>query len=166
MENNLSVGMRCYCCKSEYSASDKFCGKCGYPLQGTEEEQKKFSVNYVLNDFEIDVVKNRIKEARIILFVLASFTAIFGLVSLFSNSDTSITLFVVNLILAGIYAGLGFWAIKKAFAAILTGGLIYVSIILLTAFVSPVTIFQGIIFKVIFIAAFIRATYGAYKYKV
>ena len=164
MENNLSIGLKCYCCKAEYSASDKFCGKCGYPLQGTQEEQKKFSLNYTLNDFEKDVVKGRIGEARLILFVLAFFTAIYGLIQLFRDSET--VLFVVNLILAGIYAGLGFWAKKKAFAAILTGGLIYVSIILLTAFVNPMTLIQGIIFKIIFIVAFIRSTYGAYKYKV
>lgn len=161
---NVSNELKCYCCKSVYNETDKFCGICGYPLQGTPEEQKQFSINYSVNNFEKDIVKDRIKEARIVLFIISVFTIIQSFILYFS--EPNVVLLIINLILAGIYAGLGFWAKQKAFAAILTGGIIYVSIILLSAFFDPLTIFKGIIFKVLFIIGFIRAAYGAYKYKV
>jgi len=156
--------LKCYCCKATYNETDKFCGNCGYPFQASPEEQKQFSIKYTLNNFDKDIVRQRIKEARILLFVIAIFTFIQALILYFSLPD--ITILVINLILASIYTGLGFWAQKKAFAAILTGGLLYVSIILLSAFLDPSTILQGIIFKALFITGFIRAAYGAYKYKI
>jgi hypothetical protein len=163
MENEIKE-LKCYCCKTSYTESDKFCGNCGYPLQGTPEEQKKFSVNYTLNHFAKEDAKARVKEARIVLFVISAFTVL-SAIMLYAKEEIAILL-VINLIIAALYAGLGFWAKYRAFPAILTGGLIYVSIILLSAFLDPLTIFRGIILKILFIGAFIKASYGAYKYKV
>jgi len=162
MENTIAI--KCYCCHSAYNEDDKYCGNCGYPLQGTQEEQKKFVVNYNMTKIEKSTAIGNIKEARTILFVIAAFTVVSAFI-IYSRDSSTLLLFI-NLFLAAIYALLGFWANYKAFAAILTGGLIYVSIILLSAFLDPMTIIQGIIFKVIFIIAFIKASYGAYKFKV
>lgn len=164
MENNLSIKQKCYCCRNEYAESDKFCGTCGYPLQGTDIEKKKFSSQYVANLHEKEVVLARIKEARIILYVIAAFTTIQGLVVYFK--EPNVALISINLIIVAIYVGLGFWATKKAFAAIFIGGIIYVSLILLNGFIDPTTLASGILIKILFIAAFVRASYGAYKYKV
>ncbi len=165
MENDDNLNkLTCYCCRSAYNESDSFCGVCGYPLKGTKEEQKQFSTNYYLNKIDIDNVKVKIKQARLILYVLSGFTVITGLVLLLKDNNN--LLFIVNLILAGIYLGLGFWARKKAFAAIFTGFLIYITIILLNGIFTPLTLINGIVFKVIFIIAFIKATYGAYKFKI
>lgn len=159
-----SKPLTCYCCNESYNETDKFCEHCGYPFQASPEEQKQFSINYTTLNFEKDIVKHRVREARIVLLILAIFTAISAIVFLIIHS--SLLLLIINLILAGLYAGLSFWAKKKAFAALLTGGLIYVSVITLNAFVEPESIASGIIFKVIFIVMFIKASYGAYKYKV
>lgn len=164
METIQLPELKCYCCKSIYHSDDKFCGSCGYPIQGTPEEQKQFSINYTSQKYEKDIVKDQIRNARIVLFVIAAFTLIYTIIAYFQDSDKVI--FTINLILTLIYIGLGFWAKKKAFAAIFTGGLIYISIILLSAVIEPMTIFQGILFKIIFIIALTRAAYGAYKYKV
>jgi len=160
----IASELKCKCCKIAYNESDKFCGTCGYPLQGTIEEQKLFSRQYNLTQFEKDIVHKRIAEARVLLFIIALFTLIQGFVQYFKDSSAAVL--IINLMFVGIYAGLGFWANKKAFAAILTGGLLYVAVIILNAFLEPLSIFHGIIFKIIFIGGFIRATYGAYKYKI
>lgn len=159
-----STQPKCYCCGSHHNENDKFCGVCGYPLQGTPEEQKQFSIDYSVNSFEKDIAKDRIKQARIILFVIAAFTIIQALVQYFN--DSGVVLLVINLMIAGIYTGLGFWAGRRAFAAILTAGIIFFAVILLSAAFDPATIFSGIIFKVIIIVALVRAAYGAYKYQV
>jgi hypothetical protein len=161
---NISGDMLCSCCKASYLVTDRFCGSCGFPFQGSPEEQKQFRINYSFNEIDKNLVNKRIGEARIILFVISGFTLIQSLL-MFAN-DSGIPLLITNLIICGIYAGLGFWAKPKPFAAILTGGLIYVSLILLSAFFDPSTIYKGILFKIIFITAFVRASYGAYKFKV
>ena len=164
MENNLIIKEQCLCCKNEFSELDKFCGTCGYPLKGTADEQRKFTSQYVANQHDKEFVLARIKEARIILFIIAAFTFIQSLLIYFNDSDAF--LLIINLFISCVYAGLGFWATKKAFAAIFIGGIVYISIILFSAFMDPTTIFKGIIFKVIFLVAFVKAAYGSYKYKI
>ncbi len=160
----IASELKCKCCKIAYNESDKFCGTCGYPLQGTIEEQKLFSRQYNLTQFEKDIVHKRIAEARILLFIIAVFTLIYGFIEY--AKEPGVAILIINLIFVAVYTGLGLWASKKAFPAILTGGLLYVAMIMLNAFLEPLSIFQGIIFKIIFIGGFIRATYGAYKYKI
>jgi 4-hydroxybenzoate polyprenyltransferase len=161
---NLSVEMLCPCCKTGCLETDRFCGNCGYPYQGSDEDQKQFRVNYSFNDIDKDLVNKRISEARIILFIISGFTLIQTLLLYIDNPSPAIL--ITNLIICGIYAGLGFWAKHNPFAAILLGGLIYVSMILLSGFVDPSTLAKGIFLRIIFIIAFIRASYGAYKFKV
>lgn len=164
MENQLTVELKCYCCEAPYNEADSFCASCGYPFKGRPEEQKEFSLNYSMTKFAKDNVKAKVGEARIVLFVLAGFTILYALLVMANGFNAF--LLIINLILAGIYAGLGFWAKKNAFAAIFSGALVYISIIILNAVFEPSTIFQGIIFKAIFIVALIKASYGAYKYKI
>lgn len=164
MENQFNSVQRCYCCHEPYNDADRFCARCGYPLQGTTEEQQSFSSQYALNKLDEDNVRAKVGQARLVLFLLAGFTALSAAIVFTQTENTA--LLGINLILAVIYAGLGFWAANKAFAAIFTGALIYFSIILLNGIVDPVTLLHGIIFKIIFIVAFVKASYGAYKYKI
>jgi hypothetical protein len=158
------VELKCYCCQSSCKDSDSFCGVCGYPFKGTTEEQKEYSLNYSINKFEKGNVTAKIKEARIILFVLAFFTFLMGAIIGVSTKNPS--LLIINFILAIIYASLGSWAKKKAFAAIFVGLLIYISVILLNGILEPSTIISGIVFKIIFTVALVRAAYGSYKFRI
>jgi hypothetical protein len=164
METSTATKLQCYCCKSEYDESDSFCGTCGFPLKGTHAEQKKFSINYANNRHDKQIIEKQVREARIVLFVIAAFTVLQGFIQYYK--EASGILLMINLILAVIYAGLGFWAGYRAFAAIFTGLLIYLSIIILNAVFVPLSILSGLLLKIIFIAAFIKASYGAYKFKV
>jgi hypothetical protein len=164
MENSVTPRMKCYCCKSDCNESDSFCGTCGYPLKGTPEEQKKFSIDYSANRYEKEIIEKRVREARNVLFIIAAFTVIQGFIQYYKQASGM--LLMIDLIMAGTYAGLAFWARHKAFAAIFTGLLIYLSVIILNAVFVPMSILSGIILKIIFIGAFIKASYGAYKYKI
>lgn len=161
---NTSNELKCNCCHSLCKESDKFCGNCGYPLHASPEEQKRFSMNFTTHNDDVRIVKDRIREARLILFIIATFTFIQSLL-IFIN-DANISVFAINLILVCVYIYLGVWAKEKAFAAILIGGLIYITFMLLSAFIDPSTIAKGLVIKILFIAALIRTAYGAYKYKV
>ena len=61
---------------------------------------------------------------------------------------------------AVIYTALAIWSYKKPFAAIVTGFLFYVTLIVISAIDNPVSIIQGIIWKVLIISAFVYGYKG------
>jgi len=156
--------LKCYCCKAEYNETDSFCGSCGYPFNASEEEQKQFSIKYTVTKFGKDGVENKIKEARIILYVIASFTVLQGII-LYASNENMVAL-IINLAIAALFACFGFWSKKNPFAATFSGVLVYMAMIILMTIIDPLSIAKGIIMKVLFSAALIRAAYGAYKYKI
>jgi len=60
-----------------------------------------------------------------------------------------------------VYLILAAWCNKNPFGAILTAFVLYISLMVLNAFLDPVTLFHGIIIKIFFIGAFIRGTRSA-----
>jgi len=154
----------CPQCNAIINESDIFCGSCGYPVKGTVQEQQRFSAKKAGDKYESDIVVGNIKQARTILFVIAGMTFIYG--AIMSVSQQQPDLLIIYTILALIYAGLGFWAKSKPFPATLIALLLYVGLLLFSAFVDPTTIYKGIIMKIIFIGALIKASYGSYKFKI
>jgi len=71
-------------------------------------------------------------------------------------------LFAINLALAAIYFGLWFWAARNAFTAALIALLLFITVALISAIVDPKTLLQGILIKVLFIAALSKAVSAAY----
>jgi len=156
--------LACPGCTTKVNEQDSFCEYCGFPLKATEKEQNLYRLKKAADKIDSDLAIKKIKEARNILFIIAALTLIFGIVMYFSTN--SLDLLITNLILSIIYCGLGFWATSKPFPATLTALLIYIGIILLNAFIDPNTIYQGILFKIIFTIALVKASYGAYKFKI
>ena len=66
-------------------------------------------------------------------------------------------LLVVNISLSVIYFGLWFWAKKNAYAASLVALLLFLTVIVISAVYEPSTLYQGIIIKILFIAALAKA---------
>jgi hypothetical protein len=58
---------------------------------------------------------------------------------------------------------LAFLSKKKPFAALLTALILYVTVIILGAFVQPTSLFSGIVIKVLVIAYLVKGTKGAYE---
>jgi len=163
MEENLDE-KKCSFCETPFADTDKFCGKCGFPLIGSDKEKAAFTSNYKKTVDEKLKVKKNIKGAIILLYLVAGFTVIQALILYFQDKDN--TVLIVNLFVAAIFGGLGFWAKYKAFAAIFIGLLFYLVLQILSAILEPQTIYRGIFFKVFIVIAFIRAAYDAYKYKI
>jgi hypothetical protein len=66
-------------------------------------------------------------------------------------------LLVVNISLSVIYFGLWFWAKKNAYAASLVALLLFLTVIVASAVWEPQTLYQGILIKILFIAALVKA---------
>jgi hypothetical protein len=163
-----SQQLLCRCCKKQVTETDDFCPNCGFPLKGTEAEQGKFIGRYILNDSNsmgnaVNVDETTRKGGNA-LFVAAGFMVLGGLIIMLRDeTGDGPILLLINIIVAAMYVGLGFWSKKNPFAAILVGLIIFVSLIIINAIVEPISIIQGIIVKVIVIGYLIRGLVAASK---
>jgi hypothetical protein len=157
------IAERCYACSAEVVNDDVFCVKCGYPLQGTEQEQRYFLAGREAKEIDLSAANKKIRRASIALYVVAGLTAVFGvaLAAMNKNPDARNSLIITNLILAAIYGGLGFWCNRKPLAAIIAGSALYALILILNAIINPLTIVSGIIFKIVIIGFFVRGIKAA-----
>jgi hypothetical protein len=149
----------CEHCKAENLPEKKFCTQCRFPMAGTDEEKSRFRSDIAKNQILLKDAEERIQSAKNIIYVLAGFSIIVGLILFFSQDDTA-SLVVYGLI-AILYLGLAAWCSANPFSAILTAFIVYITLQIVSAFIDPVTIVSGLLWKVIFIAAFIKGIRAA-----
>jgi len=149
----------CNCCFKSINEHDSFCDGCGYPLKGSENEQNYFISVRNSKEIDLESANKKIKTAGQSLYWIAGATVLSGFVFYFINKD--INLIIVNLILGGIYAGLGAWSQKKPLAAIISGFALYMLIFILNVITNPSSIISGIFLKILFIGYFIKGIKSA-----
>jgi hypothetical protein len=103
--------------------------------------------------------KEKISNAKIIIYLIAGFTFLAGLFAYFRFDDFN--LMIVNLFMSLLYLIMAAWADKNPFAAILTAFIMYATVILINAVVEPGTLFSKLLWKVVVIAAFVKAIRSA-----
>lgn len=153
----------CQSCATPATAADQFCADCGYPLKGTEEEQKRFLMDKSYKELNLDEAKKQVKRASYALYYIAGATLVGGLIFYGVNKDSSQsgTVLLINVIVTAIFAAIGFWCPRKPLAAIITGASFYALIFILNAVSNPLTILSGIIFKIFIVGCFIRGIKAA-----
>lgn len=156
---NESANITCENCKTVSDALKKFCPQCSFPIGGTEEEQRSFRLMVSSRKRLLSDANDKIKSAKQIIYVLAGFAFVYGLVQGFASDDFGGM--IVNLCISLLYLVLAAWAGKNPFGAILTAFIIYITINLVNAIFEPTSLFSGIILKVIFIGALIKGTRSA-----
>ena len=67
---------KCDHCKKEAQQHEKFCIACGYPMQGTDEEKKKFNTLNKVKHISLDEYEGKVKSARTTLYVVAGVMAL------------------------------------------------------------------------------------------
>ena len=159
MENVEMNDINCSNCRTVLTMEDTFCGKCGFPERGTEEEQRDYRLKISSRKRLLMGANKKVKDAKIALYVLAGLNVVVGIIY-WASSDDFASL-ISSLVLAVIYLLLVAWSDKQPFAAILTGFIIYITIQLLAAVVEPTSLFSGIIIKVIIISVFIKGIKSA-----
>ena len=164
MENAITPAQSIECCSACYSAiadDDFYCNSCGYPLKGSETEQKHFMSVRSSKEIDLEEANKKIARAGYILYIIAGATLVMGFDMYATSKEKGLNLMLVNVILAAIYAGLGVWSKKKPLTAIISGFALYALIFLLNAIVSPITILAGILGKIFFVACFIKGIKSA-----
>lgn len=145
----------CYFCKSTgLKEEDKFCPNCAFPQRGLQSEMQKFVWAFRNKKSLLEDQKRAIRKSRNILFALAGLNIIFAVVfGVLIEND--IATLIIQLMVGGIYLGLGFWCMKKPFPAILSGFFVYIVFIVMNGIADPTTLYKGLLWKVIIISAFI-----------
>lgn len=150
----------CHYCKSTGLAeADKFCPNCGFPQRGSQAAMKKFIWNINNKHSLLADQKKAINKARNLLFGLAILFTLFS-VLLGAVVGFNLGVFLTNLVIAGLYLGLGLWSRKNPFPAILTGFFLYITLMVINAVIDPSTIFQGLLIKGFVIAGFVYGYKG------
>ncbi|HEY3404083.1 MAG TPA: hypothetical protein VGK59_11885 [Ohtaekwangia sp.] len=148
----------CDNCNAQVS-TEKFCTRCGFPVNGTEDEKTQYKGKVMNTRLSLKEAQDKIDKAKLIIYVLAGFTFIFGLVAGLVNDD--MPTMVVNMVICVLYIILAFWASTNPFGAILTCFIIYITLQIVNAIVEPSTLISGILWKVIFIGAFVKGIQSA-----
>jgi hypothetical protein len=149
----------CGNCNFQNPSSQKFCSQCSFPIGGTEEEVRNFRLIVSSRKRLLSDAEDKIRSAKNIIYFLAGAFFVFGLITWFTSKD--LAMLVIHLLMCILYLIFAAWSNKNPFAAILTAFIIYITLQVINAFADPVTIFSGIILKVIFIGALIKGIHSA-----
>lgn len=160
LENTSAAGaINCMNCQTVLASDDVFCGKCGFPERGTEEEQRNYRLKIASRKRLLKSANKKVKNGKTVLYVLAGLNVLAGIIEMVRYED--IAALVASLVLAVIYLVLAAWSDKQPFAAILTGFIIYITIQLLSVILDPINILSGIVLKIIIITVFIKGIKSA-----
>ena len=153
----------CKCCFVAINTADHFCQSCGFPLQGSEEEQSRFFTQRNYQQMQMHELNKKMESARNALYVLAAIFMLSGLFLFFVNrtEDSASGILITNTIVAVIFLLLGYWSAKKPLASIVSGMVLFVLVQLITIFDDPLSIFKGIILKIVIISYLIKGLMSA-----
>lgn len=154
-----TMSIICANCNAENPSTQKFCSSCSYPITGTMEERQQFAATIGKHKLHIKRAKEQIGNAKIMIYIIAGLTFLFGLIIYFQNDD--FVSLIVNISMCLLYLIMAAWADKNPFAAILTAFIFYVTFILVNAVIQPATLFSGLIMKIIIIVGFVKAIRSA-----
>lgn len=159
----MDVLINCSNCKTPIGEQDSFCNECGYPENGSDKEKDLFYYRIKLKKDVIEEAKKKMQNVKGVLVFMAVVNLLFGIY--YVISDEAFFEGVVQFIVAGIFVGCTLWVDKQPLTGILAGFVFWILIQLLMALGDPVTLFQGIIWKFIFIGVFVKGIMSATEVK-
>jgi hypothetical protein len=97
---------------------------------------------------EKSIKKKTINKARIALFLIGGLYVIVGFLEAYVLPEHELLYGIIDWVVAGIFIGLGVWSYKAPVPSLITGLVVYVTLVLLLAAIDVSTLFQGVIWKV------------------
>jgi hypothetical protein len=144
----------CPTCKTDYESQPENCKKCGFPFSASDKEKSVFIGQQILKKGNVSDTKDRIKRARIILWVIGAINIVSPF--LFYNNNSLQGLYIIMGVFLGlVFIGFGFLTYKKPFVSILIPLILLVIFYVAAGIVEPITIIQGLIWKVLFLSGLI-----------
>jgi hypothetical protein len=151
---SLTTETCCQHCATMVTLNETYCHSCGFPVKGTEHQQKRFLIDKEIKQLDLNEDEGSVTSAEVTIFVLAGLTMLSGV--FLSFMAKSYVVLVISLVLALIYIALGFWAKQKPLPAILCCLVLYVTLVALDALYDPASLLKGIILKIAIVAYLIK----------
>ena len=123
-----------------------------------QQEHERIDIFDEVAEKQAEEHRKVVKQARNMLFIIAGLQLVFSVVLTFinkENEDNGIEL-IFGGVVAAIYVGLGFWAGKKPYVALIVSLVLYCLLIVLGAINDPSTIAKGVIIKMAIIIALVK----------
>ena len=152
-----------YCKSSPLPGAAQYCPSCGFPQGKTEQEQVEFIWKKRALHRQLEEMEEKTTKAGNMLFIAAGLFVLSYLLG-YLKFDSGYVL-VEGGIVSGTFVGLGFWSRKNAFPAVLTGLIFLVTLWLVYAFINPINIISGIIWKIAILSALIYGLTAARQAK-
>lgn len=154
---------KCSNCTQLVKKDETFCGNCGFPENGSEQEKSKFNYSKKLKKNVVDDAKNKLKSVKILLYIMAGINFFYGVYYL--SQDSFMAEAIASFFATIIFIGCAIWVDKSPLVAVLSAFGFWLLIQILSAILEPTTLFQGLIIKIIFISIFIKGIKSAKDYK-
>ena len=107
--------------------------------------------------FLIEEAESKLRNVKIILFVLGGIQIAIGLYYYFGLGDYMLVATIIQLIIGLMYLGLGFLVTKKPLIGVIAGLALYAILVITSALLDPSSFLMGLLFKVVIIIAFVNA---------
>lgn len=150
---------KCSYCKVAVSAVEVHCENCGFPLSGTEKEKAIWIGRQTMRKSKIDNSAQMIHKTRIILYVVAGFQVLDGLLAYFMFN--SVIDLILHLVIAGMLATFSYLSPKKPILFVSLALGVIVCYYLLLYLANPMFFFNGILWKCIIMMALSYTLYDA-----
>jgi hypothetical protein len=160
-----TTSISCPACEKNNGFENSFCEGCGYPLQGTEAQQKVFMYQRSYKHLDLHEVNKKIEKATNSLYALAAFSVISGILFYAATPEENnpLPVLIANMVLSAIYLTLALFSKKQAVAAIVSGLSLFVVVQLLNMILEPASIVRGIIFKIAIFIYLIKGVQSAFE---
>lgn len=154
----LQATQSCACCQYQLEPATTYCDHCGYPLQGSKEEQDQHIANRSLKEIDLSQLEQKVQTAGNSLYWIAGILTVSSIFTYFTleNDEDIVAIMITSVILIAAFLSLAIWSKTKPAAALIAGLSLYVIIVAINAVAEPATLFSGIIFKILIIAYLIK----------
>lgn len=146
--------IKCPTCKTAFEQQPAKCENCGYPFSGTHDERAHFVAHHIMKKGKLSDTKDSIKQARIILFIIAGFNIIVPIFS-YANAQSGWIVMEISMLIGILFLFFGIMAKKKPFVSLLIPLILLITAYLVNFLIEPISLLQGILWKVIFIGALV-----------
>ncbi len=150
----------CKNCKTEVLNDSPVCEICNYPIAGSESEQAEFIAKQVIQKSDVKESIERLKKARLLLFILGAFYVIGSLIPIINKGALSI---VIGVIIGLMFIGFGLLTFKRPKQALLIPLVIIVTYYIILLLVMPEYLWRGVLWKIIVLTGLSYGYFGVRK---
>ncbi|MEZ4794774.1 MAG: hypothetical protein R2773_04755 [Flavobacteriaceae bacterium] len=158
----METPITCPTCKTVYEQPLETCSKCGFPFTASEKDRAVFIGKQISKKSDITETRHFITRARIILWIIGALIILPPLI-MYQNTILHNTYLIVGLLIGLSFIGFGVLSYWAPFISILIPMVLLVSYYGVLAYIDPMSLIKGIVWKIAFLSGLGYALYNIIK---